>query len=260
MTDKQPSQKRCSKCGETKSLDAFAKNNRTKDGLYTRCKTCLAEYRFANRETIRERKRAYHIANRDVILEKRRASYATNPQKKLEQDRAYRAKNVEYLRRYFHDYHAKNAQIIREKRQKNADRIRERRRNYNAKKVQANREYRQKHAEKYREYSRVHRASHPDIYRAACQRRRARIKGNGGDFTEQELSAICIKQAGVCFYCQWQHDPDELTIDQGGRHEAANIVLACGICNSSKGNRTPEQWINRWYERKPKRKGHSAAQ
>lgn len=64
-----------------------------------------------------------------------------------------------------------------------------------------------------------------------------------------------IAQAGVCAYCKWQHDPDALTIDHiipvqyGGRHEAANICLACGVCNSSKGGRTPEEWVDRWYER-----------
>jgi len=51
------------------------------------------------------------------------------------------------------------------------------------------------------------------------------------------------------------HAPNDLTIDhvipikQGGPHIIANIVFACGICNSSKGNRTPEQWTDRWYQR-----------
>jgi len=63
-----------------------------------------------------------------------------------------------------------------------------------------------------------------------------------------------LTQGGFCTYCQ--HHRPRLTIDhiiplkQGGRHEAANICLACPRCNFSKGNRTPDQWVNRWYARK----------
>ena len=36
--------KTCCKCGSEKSLDRFYKNNRTKDGLCSRCSKCLKEY------------------------------------------------------------------------------------------------------------------------------------------------------------------------------------------------------------------------
>ena len=74
-----------------------------------------------------------------------------------------------------------------------------------------------------------------------------------------------LTQGGFCAYCQHQHSK-ALTIDhiipitQGGRHETANICLACPRCNSRKNNRTPDQWTDRWYLRdasyvyQPKRK------
>ena len=77
MTDEQPSQKRCSKCGETKSLDAFAKNNRTKDGRKYHCKACVRQYYDANAESIREKSRAHYAANAESISEKNRAYYET---------------------------------------------------------------------------------------------------------------------------------------------------------------------------------------
>jgi len=59
MSDDPSPQKRCSKCGETKPLDAFAKNNRTKDGRKYHCKACVRQYYDTNVESIREKSRAY---------------------------------------------------------------------------------------------------------------------------------------------------------------------------------------------------------
>jgi 5-methylcytosine-specific restriction endonuclease McrA len=51
---------------------------------------------------------------------------------------------------------------------------------------------------------------------------------------------------GPCVYCG---NASAATIDhvvplaQAGGHHAANFVRACKSCNSSKGKRTPEQWL-----------------
>lgn len=117
------------------------------------------------------------------------------------------------------------------------------------------RAYKADHIDERREYHRAHRAAHPDYYRAANHRRRARIKGNGGNVTAHELATKRASQHGLCFYCRMPHAPQALTIDhvipldQDGPHIIANIVFACGVCNSSKRNRTPDQWTNRWYQR-----------
>jgi hypothetical protein len=41
--------KRCSKCGETKSLDSFGVHTRTKSGLNAHCKECRAAISRASR-------------------------------------------------------------------------------------------------------------------------------------------------------------------------------------------------------------------
>jgi 5-methylcytosine-specific restriction endonuclease McrA len=172
---------------------------------------------------------------------------------KAEKSRAWRAANVIAHRSYNRNYRASHLDEVRAKdrayRRINSEKLKDYIRAWHV----ANRE-------KTRESKRIAYAKNPYPRLAANQRYRARVKGNGGDFSAAELNAMRIEYAGVCAYCKGQHVVDDLTIDhvlpieQGGRHEAANIVLACGICNSSKGNRTPEQWIDRWYERKNRAK------
>ena len=78
--------KRCSKCGETKPLEAFGKNKHTKDGLQWYCRACRgvlgrAWYR-ANREKSRERQHRSHRRH----IEKRHATarkYYENNRDKL---------------------------------------------------------------------------------------------------------------------------------------------------------------------------------
>jgi 5-methylcytosine-specific restriction endonuclease McrA len=193
-------------------------------------------YYRAHSEAIRARVRAYNKANFEVIRVKRQAYRAANMEAKRIRDRAYRDANREAVRAYHRAYQ-----------EAYADRIYER-----------HLAYRAANFEKIKAYLKAYRAANPDVFRAAIHRRRARIKENGGDFSPQELIAMRKTQNGICAYCKGQYDPDDLSIDhvipikQAGPHQASNIVLACLICNMNKGNRTPEQWTNRWYLRKPK--------
>lgn len=227
MSDEAPTYKRCTKCGEIKPLEEFSKNKNMKDGRQGNCKSCYKAYCAANREAIRIRSQAYRKANAEAVRKWRKAWWD-----------AHAEEMREYLKVYGVTYRPAHAEKMRE---------------YQA-------QYRLENGDKIRESIKKWDLKNPDAKRAMSSRRRARKKGNGGNFSAAELRAMRIEYAGVCFYCRGQHEPDELTIDhvipidQGGRHEAANIVLACGICNSSKGNRRPEQWVDRWYERKQRAK------
>ncbi|MCH2174323.1 MAG: HNH endonuclease [Lentisphaeria bacterium] len=67
--------------------------------------------------------------------------------------------------------------------------------------------------------------------------RRARLSRN----------AIFMRDQYTCQYCNKKFPKSELNIDhvlpraQGGTNTWTNLVLSCIKCNSSKGNRTPEQ-------------------
>ena len=111
--------KRCSKCGETKSLDAFSKDKSQRDGLQRCCKECNASYHSQNLVRIRQRKKAYREANKVAIRaqqtkwrennyaqEKRRvdAWRSQNHTRVLERQRARRAARAEGLARYYARY------------------------------------------------------------------------------------------------------------------------------------------------------------
>lgn len=229
MTDELPTDKRCPKCDELKPVDAFSKCSSRKDGYQVYCKVCRNSHYAANRETISAKSHARYIANAEIICERVRLYSARNIHSIREKKRAYHAANREARKAY---KQARSAHIT----------------NYMN-------NYRAINAEELRAYAREWGKKHPDRVRINCQKRRARIKNNGGSFSYDEFKAMQLAQAGICAYCQGHHP--RLTIEhiiplkQGGRHEATNICLACRRCNFSKGNRTPEQWTDRWYLRTP---------
>jgi 5-methylcytosine-specific restriction endonuclease McrA len=63
-----------------------------------------------------------------------------------------------------------------------------------------------------------------------------------------QLLALLEAANGRCFYCANFHGAN-LTFDHvvpiasGGSHSIDNFVVACGLCNATKNNRTPEQWL-----------------
>jgi len=73
--------------------------------------------------------------------------------------------------------------------------------------------------------------------------------------TSTEWLAILAEHNGHCHYCDKEA---RLTLDhvrplsKGGKHSKDNVVPACGHCNSSKGNKTLEEW---WAKRERERVG-----
>lgn len=71
-----------------------------------------------------------------------------------------------------------------------------------------------------------------------------------------ELRELAIEMHGDrCFYCRDEEAP--LAVDhvhpvsRGGSNHRANLVPACRACNSSKGNKTWEEWYPVWAQNAP---------
>lgn len=47
-----------------------------------------------------------------------------------------------------------------------------------------------------------------------------------------------------------------IPLSRGGTNSPDNVKSACERCNSEKGNRTPEEWIKRWYRSETVVNGH----
>ena len=60
--------KKCYKCGETKDLTQFNKDNRAKDGHQSKCKACRKQYRENNKDKKRHYDKQYREDNKEKLL------------------------------------------------------------------------------------------------------------------------------------------------------------------------------------------------
>jgi 5-methylcytosine-specific restriction endonuclease McrA len=263
------STKRCTKCGEVKSLDAFHRNRRGALGRQSRCRACLREYYAANRDRFRERNRAWYEANRDRKREYQRAWYeanrdrvleysreygrawrAANRDRQRERNRAWYEANRDYRREYRRAWHEANRDRIREYNRAWSEANRDRKREYNRAWYEANREHR-------REYRREHYDANRDRYYEYAHRRRARKRST----TVEELAPADIYAwweelgAYTCFWCDLPFDEgDSIHVDhvwplsRGGHHAVRNLVPACKRCNLAKHSSLPHEFEERAYE------------
>lgn len=107
MTDI-PTVKRCTKCGETKSVDGFSRNRSQHDGLDTWCKECkrayIRAYREAHKEEISARERAYREDHREEIRARKRAYNEAHREEKRTYNLAYAEAHREEIRAYREAY------------------------------------------------------------------------------------------------------------------------------------------------------------
>lgn len=107
--------KKCKKCDELKSVDAFSKCRTAKDGLQPICKACQSARYFANRDRQLAQQRAYQRANPERVKASKQAylanggaekarlrsreNYAANPAPKRAKNAAWREANPERFNR-----------------------------------------------------------------------------------------------------------------------------------------------------------------
>ena len=79
--------KYCTKCGITKSLSEFNKNQTRPQGVNGECRKCRREisrlYRENNKEKVKERGRLYYENNKEKVKEKGKLYYENNKEKIL---------------------------------------------------------------------------------------------------------------------------------------------------------------------------------
>ena len=88
--------KTCSKCGESKPLEAYAPDKRNTDGCNTHCRVCHKEYYKANREKIKEKSRIWVLNNpekRAVISARHSKNNRPSKNRDVQKYRALKASN-----------------------------------------------------------------------------------------------------------------------------------------------------------------------
>jgi len=89
--------KKCTNCGELKSLTQFGKKTRAPDGLHWECKTCRATesaaYRAKMQNVINEKQAKKRAENHELVIARRRQYTAKNRERLTEQNRKYYENN-----------------------------------------------------------------------------------------------------------------------------------------------------------------------
>jgi len=96
--------KKCTKCGEIKSLDDFHRDGTKKGGYYSSCKVCQKKYR-----------KEYYDRHRDEAILYAKEWGKKNPDKRKEYQKNYRCGSREMLNERGEKYRQENREIIRKK-------------------------------------------------------------------------------------------------------------------------------------------------
>lgn len=146
-------------------------------------------------------------------------------------------------------YRAANPERIRAANQKhyaaNAERMRADKRAYNV--TNADRRaaymhrYRADNPTAHRDWARAN----PDKVAAQRHRRRARIAKNG--FETYSLTDVYEESDYRCAYCSGpiEHLDHIIPVAKGGADTRTNVIGACALCNQTKSDMDPEEWIGR---------------
>ena len=141
--------KYCKKCSSFKEEKEFSKNKKSKDGLQTSCKECMAKILQSWYQKNKEKHAAYS------------KQWQTDNKEHTRQYREqYYLENKERMNRKMHDWYRKNSEKAKEKshqwQKNNKSRIRENTRAYSLKRRKEDVEYRLRKVLRARLYSALH--------------------------------------------------------------------------------------------------------
>ncbi|ANP74531.1 HNH endonuclease [Cryobacterium arcticum] len=225
------STKSCTKCGESKSLDAYSKNRQRKDGHESQCKACRSAA-FA----------AWRLLNMDKRREDQKAWYAANPGAKAQHDRDYRANHLEEERAHHASWYAANREAsiaaatawVRA----NPDKLKAARDQPHRKatKSASDRAYRRAHLAETAAVTLAWKLANRDRVRVLTSRRKALKRDAPGHSTIAQVAARVAYYGGKCWMCgaAWQGIDHVKPLSKGGSNWPSNLRPACTSCNSSK--------------------------
>lgn len=220
-------QKQCSQCKQLlpATTEYFHIRRASKDGLSYICKPCNVEHTRQWRANHPEKYAEYNEQTRQHQSDKKRTWRKSNPDKVRKHKSDSQKRHPESNRRRQKRYYASHPE--------------------------------EKSLIGYKGYwSRVQRSGREWIT-VANHKRRARLLSAEGSHTKEELVQLFEEQEHRCGYCGitlYQHIPFDRHLDhiqpisRGGSNSIENLVYTCQACNSSKNDRTFEEWkaIRSW--------------
>lgn len=227
--------KKCTKCGEVKSLDKFGNRKSMKDGKRNDCKTCQAErnkqYYQANKEKVVERVTQYYQKNKEKIVTYKKKHRQANKEKIAERDKQYNKANKEKIAEHKRQYNRVNKEKIAEYWKK----------------------YRKTNKEKVTEFRKQYRQKNKERFRLYNSRRRTKKKILPNTLTHEQWNQILEHFNGCCALTGSTEDihiehfiPIAWASEGGTTHK--NCYPMSGALNSSKQDSNPYEWIKRFPE------------
>lgn len=246
--------KKCTKCGEVKSLDDFSMCKRAKDGKRSHCKQCRLntqkKYREENPEKVAASNKKWQQKNKEKIAvynKKYNKKYREeNPEKVAAHSKKWQQENPERAATSSRKWNQKNKEKMAEQRkqyeQKNKEKIAARKKKYR----EENPEYKEKIAARTKKY----REENKELHRLYSQRRLARKKALPNTLTPQQWNLVLEHFNGGCALTKQTeniHLEHFIPISWGhGGTTHKNCYPMVDRLNYSKHDLNPFIWIKRF--------------
>ena len=259
--------KKCPCCGENKPLTQFYKAKNRKDGHQVYCKVCINKKHKKNVEKNKEKNKSgghniskekkcpscgrillisefycdnsasdgHYTYCKKCVNDKQHCDYMNNKQKYNEKQKKWRKNNPEKVNKQKERY---------KQRHPDADRLRAAK-------------YRENNREKYLQAKHRYYNNHREQIIIDANKRREKINNiSDGSITPDFLKELYWGQNRRCNYCGCKltyknRNLDHiLPISRGGMNTSDNVHWVCVGCNSSKHNKTEEEWFQ-WLKNNP---------
>ncbi|BAU99984.1 Uncharacterized protein AUMI_114420 [Aurantimicrobium minutum] len=194
---------------------------------------------LAKGEEIRERSRRWRDEHPEEVINYRKQYRAENKELLASKDRKYREENAQKINQVRKKYREEHRQELVEKvrlwAQNNVERANTNKRVW----VQNNPEKASAAGKQWRDLNPLKR-------REMKNRRRARLRSNGVyEISQQFLEDLYSSSCVACGKSEDITADHIIPIARGGLHSEENLQPLCGACNSSKRDKTMDEWQGR---------------
>lgn len=219
----------CTKCGKElpATLEYFSSRKRNKDGLHELCKVCRTErdkqYRQAHYSEYRTNRAIYERENRERIDAANKAYAEAHRERKSEMGKQWYLKNKE-----------RKSDMVKKWVADNKER-----------RIKTITLWRETHKDKYMAIISKYKKNHPERSVMAEERRRSIKKQLPATLTNDQWEDTKKHFGYKCAYCGAEVALSQdhfIALTNGGGYTPNNIIPACKRCNSSKNNKSFEEW------------------
>ncbi len=186
------------------------------------CSALKSKMWYSDRERGAAKARKWRAENPEREKLSKQKWIEANPDRIAEYERRYRLKNTDARAKACRDWYYRNIERQRSR----------------------SLEYRNANIEECRAKSSKYNKENPERIAALARNRRAKISGNGGKHTADDISAILKMQRGKCAYCRInlgkkRHVDHVIPIALGGSNGRENLQILCVPCNKTKSAKDP---------------------